>query len=80
LVIHANAREAKKMDIYKAFTVHTDEILSHHGRTKTLHIPTTSATYDKLIRCMAEVAESFREMLEEDDPVVQQYAKLRDFS
>jgi hypothetical protein len=80
LVIHANAREAKKMDIYKAFTVHTDEMLSHHGRTKILHIPTNTATYDKVIQCMAEVGENFREMLEEDDPIVQQYAKLKGFS
>ena len=80
LVIHANAREAKKMDIYKTFTVHTDEMLSHHGRTKILHIPTNTATYDKVIQCMAEVGENFREMLEEDDPIVQQYAKLKGFS
>jgi hypothetical protein len=80
LVIRANAHEAKKIDIYKSFTVHTDEMVSHHGRTKILHIPTTTATYDKLIQCMAEVAKNFCEMLEEDDPVVRQYAKLRDFS
>jgi hypothetical protein len=80
LVIHANAREAKKMDIYKTFTVHTDEMISHHGRTKILHIPTSPATYDKLIQCMAEIGENFREILEADDPVVQQYAKLKDFS
>jgi hypothetical protein len=79
LVIHANAHEAKKMDIYTAFTVHMEEMVSHHGRTKILHIPTTTETYDKLIRCMVEVAKSFREILEEDDPVVRQYAKLSAF-
>jgi hypothetical protein len=80
LIIHANAHEAKKMEIYKAFAVHMDEMVSYHGRTKILHIPTTTAIYDKLIQCMARVATSFRAMLEVDDSVIRHYAKLRDFS
>jgi hypothetical protein len=79
LIVHANAREAKKMGIYEQFAVHTQEIISHHGRTATLVIPMDTETQNKLIEYMAHVADAFREILEDDDPVVQQYAKFSAF-
>ena len=80
LIVHANAREAKKLVIYEKFAVKTEEIISHHGRTATLVIPTNTETQDKLLDDMAQIVDAFREILEEDDPVVQQYAKFSAFA
>lgn len=76
LVIHANAREATKLIIYEKFAVKTEETVTHHGRTKTLVIRADTDTYSQLIEDMAQIGDDFRQMLEDDDPVVQQYAKL----
>jgi hypothetical protein len=80
LIIHANAHEAKKLSVYEKFAIHTEEIISHHGRTKTLAIQVNTDTYSQLIDDMEKTADDFREILEDDDPVIQQYAKLSTFS
>ena len=80
LVVHANAREAKKLSVYEKFAIHAEEIVSHHGRTKTLAFQVNTQTYDELVDAMAHVADDFRHLLEDDDPVVQQYAKLSAFA
>lgn len=80
LIIHANAHEAKKLSVYEKFAVHTEEIISHHGRTKTLAIQVNTDTYSRLIDDMAKAADDFHEILEDNDPVIQQYAKLTTFS
>jgi hypothetical protein len=79
LIVHANAREAKKLSVYEKFAVHKEEIISHHGRTKTLSFQVNTGTYDELVDTMAQIADDFRHLLEDDDPVVQQYAKLSAF-
>lgn len=81
LVIHVDPSEAANLDIYSRFVVSTDQILTHHGRKEVLVMPTDAATYGRLIDYMEQVGTDFRRsMLQDSNPVVQQYLKFTSFA
>ena len=81
LVIHVDPLEAANLDVYNKFVTHTDQVLTQQGRKAALVIPTDAATYDRLIDYIEEVGTDFRHsMLQDNDPVVQQYLKFTSFA
>ena len=79
LVIHVNPLEASNLDVYKEFSVHREQVLTHQGRKIALVIPPDRATHDKLIAFMEKITADFHKTLlkeQRDNSIIRQYLKL----
>lgn len=82
LVIDLPSSKSPATQFYKPF-VAPEESPGYGSRDATLIIHPDRATYEKLVLHVADLSQEFQGLLEEekwDNPMVQQYLKLRSFS
>jgi len=81
LVIYVDPFEAANLDVYNRFVVDAEQVLTRRGRKEAFVMPTDAATYGRLIDYMEQVGTDFRHtMLQDSNPVVQQYLKFTSFA